>query len=167
MKGGMLRLVAGLVALAGGAWGLVNPAVAQVASSTIAGWALVIVGLLQGRAALRQAALRERAGAVMLAVSGLFLGLSLLLGPFGDGTLLRWILGLLLLVSAAGKLWIGRRARTDRMFVAVLGAGCVSALLGLIVLGGGTPALGTVLSVELLAAGVTLIVMALRPERTA
>lgn len=167
MKNWMLWLLAGLVALAGGLWGLFNPATAQVASTTIAGWALVLAALLQARAAWVSTALKTRVGATIFAAAGLFLGLSLLLGPFGDGTLLRWLLGGLLLASGAAKLWIGRRARSDAMFWAVVAAGALSVGLGGLVLGGVELPLGRLMSLELLGSGVALSVMALRLEKPA
>lgn len=160
-------LLAGGVALAGGILGLLNPTAAQVTSTTIAGWALVIMALLQGRAALKSTAFRERAGAGIFAAAGLFLGLSLLLGPFGDGTVLRWLLGGLLVVGGAAKLWIGRRCATDPLFWVVIGAGALSVLLGGLVLIGASLQLGVILSFELLGSGAALIVMALRLEKPA
>jgi len=167
MKNWIWWVLAGLVALAGGVLGLVNPNAAQIASTTIAGWALVVMALLQARAAWTSSAFRERAGAGLFAAAGLFLGLSLLLGPFGDGTLLRWLLGGLLLVGGLAKLWIGRRYRTDALFWAVVAAGALSVLLGALILFGATLQLGVILSLELLGSGAALIVMALRLEKPA
>jgi uncharacterized membrane protein HdeD (DUF308 family) len=167
MKNWLWWLLAGLVALAGGVLGLVNPNAAQIASTTIAGWALVLMALLQARAAWKSSALRERAGAGLFASAGLFLGLSLLLGPFGDGTLLRWLLGGLLIVGGLAKLWIGRRYRTDPLFWAVVAAGALSILLGALILFGANLQLGVILSLELLGSGVALIAMALRLEKPA
>lgn len=165
MKTWLVWLIAGVVALLGGILGLLNPVAAQVTSTTIAGWALVLMGLLQGRAALKSTALRERAGSFVFAAAGLFLGLSLIFGPIGEGRLLGLILAGLLIVSGAAKLWIGRRAKSDPFFWLVVGAGCVSAVLGILVGLGSAPQLGVLLSLELLADGVALIVMALRLER--
>ena len=158
-------LLAGLIALAGGVLGLVNPNAAQITSTTIAGWALVLVGLVQGRATWKSVAFRDRAGAGLLAAAGLFLGLTLLLGPFGDGTLLRWLLGGLLVVAGLAKLWIGRRCKSDPLFWAVIGAGALSVVLGMLVLAGAGLTLGAILSLELLGSGVALVVMAVRLER--
>lgn len=165
MRNWLWWLLAGLVALVGGLLGLINPNAAQIASTTIVGWALVLMALLQGRAAWMSTAFRERAGAVLFAAAGLFLGLSLLMGPFGDGMLLRWLLGGLLLIGGLAKLWIGRRYRTDPMFWAVLVAGGLSVLLAGMVLFGVTLQLGVILSLELLGSGAALIVMALRLEK--
>jgi uncharacterized membrane protein HdeD (DUF308 family) len=167
MKNWLWWLLAGLVALAGGVLGLINPNAAQITSTTIAGWALVLMGLLQGRAAWKSSAFRERAGAALFAAAGLFLGLSLLIGPIGDGALLRWLLGGLLIVGGLAKLWIGRRYQTDLLFWAVLVAGALSVVLGALVLLGVTLPLGVILSLELLGSGAALIVMALRLEKPA
>src|SRR6056297_2895228 len=95
------------------------------------------------------------------------LGLSLLIGPIGDGTLLRWLLGGLLVIGGLAKLWIGRRYQTDPLFWAVLVAGGLSVVLGALVLLGVTLQLGVILSLELLGSGAALIVMALRLEKPA
>lgn len=167
MENWLWWLAAGLVALLGGLLGLINPTAAQITSTTIAGWALVAMGLLQGRAAWKSTALRARAGAGLFAVAGLFLGLSLLMGPFGDGTLLRWLLGGLLVIAGLAKLWIGRRSKTDPLFWVVIGAGVLSVLLGAFVLLGLDLQLGFMLSLELLGSGAALVVMALRLEKPA
>lgn len=167
MKNATWWLLAGIVAILGGGLGLLKPNAAQIASTTIAGWALLLMALLQGRAAYRSAALRERAGAGIFALAGLFLGLSLLIGPLGDGTLLRWLLGGLLLAGGAAKLWIGRRCTRDSLFWGVIGAGSLSLMLGAMVLMGTPLQLGTLLSLELLGSGVALIVMSLRLEKPA
>jgi len=165
MKNWLWWLMAGAVALAGGILGLLNPSAAQIASTTIAGWALVVMALLQGRAAWKSPAFRERAGAALFAAAGLFLGASLLLGPFGDGTVLRWLLGGLLVVAGLAKLWIGRRYKSDPLFWAVIGAGALSVVLALLVLSGANLKLGVILSLELLGSGVALVVMAVRLEK--
>ncbi|MCV2866841.1 HdeD family acid-resistance protein [Albidovulum sediminicola] len=162
MTGRNVRLAAGAVALVGGLWGLFNPTAAQFASTTIAGWALLIVGLLQGRAAWQASEARERAGAILFSAVALFLGLSLVFGPFGDGSLLRNILGVLLLVSGAAKFWMGRALRGDPFFPVILAAAGVSVVLGGLVLAGTQVTLGFVLSLELLADGAALFVLGLR-----
>ena len=166
MTGRNFRLAAGAVALAGGLWGLLNPAFAQFASTTVAGWAFVIMGLLQGRAAWQATAMRERAGAMLFAAAGLFLGLSLVLGPFGEGNLLLTILGVLLLVSGAAKFWVARDLKEDRLFPALLLTAAVSVALGGLVLAGTGLALGLVLSLELIADGLALLVLGLRSGRS-
>lgn len=165
MKNWLWWLMAGLVALVGGVLGLISPNAAQITSTTIAGWVLVLMALLQIKATWKSSAFRERAGAGLFAAAGLFLGLSLLIGPFGDGTLLRWLLSGLLAVTGLAKLWVGRRCKTDRLFWPVIGAGALSVLLSLIVLLGVELKLGIIMSLELLGSGVTLVVMALRLEK--
>lgn len=166
MAGKSLRLAAGAVAVVGGLWGLFDPTAAQFASTTIAGWALLIMSALQGRAAWQAVAAREKAGAILFAAAGLFLGLSLLLGPFGDGSLLRIILGVLLLVSGAAKFWMGRELRNDKLYPVILVAAGVSVVLGGLVLAGTQVSLGFVLSLELLADGAALLVLGLRQGKT-
>jgi uncharacterized membrane protein HdeD (DUF308 family) len=166
MSGRNFRIAAGAVALVGGVWGLFNPTAAQFASTTIAGWALLIMGALQGRAAWQATAARERAGAILFAAAGLFLGLSLLFGPFGDGNLLKTILGVLLLVSGGAKFWMGRELRNDRLYPVMLVAAGVSILLGGLVFAGTAWTLGFILSLELLADGAALVVLGLRSGKS-
>ena len=165
MKQGILRLVAGGIALLGGLAGLFNPATAQVASTTIAGWALLIVGVLQARSAMQSETVKEKAGASLFAAAGCFLGLSLVFGPFGDGSLLTLILGGLLIVSGAAKLWIARGMTRDAFFVGLAATGGVSLVLGVLVLAGVAMPLGVIVSIELLVDGVALIILALRPGK--
>lgn len=166
MNNRMLRLIIGGLALIGGIASLLNPLSASIAAATLAGWTLLIVGVLQGWATWTAQGLRATTGAGLSAAAALFMGILLLFGPFGDGTILQLVLGLLLLVSGAAKLWSARRLRGDSLIGAVLIAGAVSALLGVVVLTG-IPTflagnLGIVLGLELLASGVALIVLTLR-----
>ncbi len=162
LKHRFLGLAAGGVALAGGVFGLLNPVAAQVASTTVAGWVLLVVGLVQGRAAVRSHAMREKAGAMLFAAAALVLGLSLVFGPFGQGGVLRLFLGGLLLVSGGAKLWMARGMRRDAFFAGLVGGGVVSLVLGVLVLAGAGLQLGVIMSIELLASGVALIVLAMR-----
>ena len=165
MKNWLVLLVAGLVALLGGLVAIVSPQSFGAAAVTLTGWALIVIAVLQGWAAWKSANMAARLGAGAMATAALLLGVSLLFGPFGDGGLMRILLGLLLLVSGGGKLWVGytemRRALNYPLF---MGSGGVSVLLGLLVLIGIGASLGTLLGVELLASGLALVLLALRQK---
>ncbi|WP_306152077.1 DUF308 domain-containing protein [Roseovarius sp. MMSF_3281] len=161
MKTRVSQAGAGIVALVGGLLGLLNPITAQIASTTIAGFALVIMGLLQGRTALHPENMKERVGAAIFAVAGLFLGLSLLFGAFGNGSLLSFILGTLLLVSGAAKLWLSRILENGSFSYTLIALGFVSVVLGLLVFASVEMRLGFILSFELLVDGVALLILAL------
>lgn len=162
MKHWMLWLLAGVVALVGGLAALFNLNSASNLTITLGGWALVIVGALQGWAAYKAKDVRTMTGAGLLAAAALFLGVSLLFGPFGDGSILRVLLGVFLLASGLGKVWMGRSLRGDTVFPALLVAGGVSAVLGLIVLMGLSLNFGLIVALELLATGAALVLLSLR-----
>lgn len=171
MKNWFLWLVAGVLACVGGILALLNPLSAAVAATTLAGWALILMGGIQAYSAWKSEGFRPRLGAGLAAIVAFFMGVLLLLGPFGEGRFLQIALALLLIVSGVAKIWSARQIRGDRLFPAVLAAGAVSLLLGLAVLSGfpGVLAtnLGVLLGLELLANGVTLVVLALSRRKTA
>ncbi|PID36815.1 MAG: hypothetical protein CR993_03250 [Rhodobacterales bacterium] len=161
-------MAAGLVALLGGLLALVNPAEATVTTATLAGGSLVLVALLQGWATYRALTLgaRLRAGAIALAAG--FLGLSMLFGPFGDGTIMRWLVGLLLLASGASKAWAGFSAMKNAANQAlVYGTGAISILMGAVILFGLNLNFGLLLGVELLASGLALVLLAMQRRSAA
>lgn len=154
-------MVAGIVALVGGLLALINPASASVATTTLVGWALLIVAGFQGWAAWKSETTGTRIRAGLIAAAGLFLGLSLLFGPFGSGALMQMLIGLLLVASGAAKLWIGRSMKGAPNFPLVMGTGAVSAVIGLVVLLGLNLNFGILLGIELLASGLALVLLAM------
>lgn len=166
MKSWLPMMAAGIVALMGGLIALINPTGASATTVTLVGWALIAVTALQGWATYRSKTTGARLRAGGIAAAAGFLGLSMLFGPFGDGTLLRWIVGLLLLASGAAKANAGRGLAGNDTRPLVFGAGAVSALLGTVVLLGLNPNLGLLLAVELLASGLALVLLALHRRRT-
>ncbi|MFX0543495.1 DUF308 domain-containing protein [Roseovarius sp. S4756] len=114
MKNWYLKLLFGLVWIGAGIFALFNPFSAAVTAMTLAGWALLVVGMLQAYSARKSQGFSIRLGAGITAAAALFMGLLLLLGPFGDGTFLRLSLVVLLLVSGAAKLWSTYRMRVNK-----------------------------------------------------
>lgn len=170
MQSWLPMMAAGLIGLLGGLFALINPTSASVATTTLAGWALIVVAGLQGWAAWTSETNGARLRAGGIAAAAAFLGLSLLLGPFGDGTLMRWLVGLLLLASGAAKANAGRAMTPDHKGgdqnrPLVYGTGAVSAVLGLTVLLGANLNFGILLGVELLASGLGLILLGMYRRR--
>lgn len=89
----------------------------------------------------------------------------MLLGPFGDGTLMRWLVGLLLLASGAAKANAGRGMCGAENRPLVFGTGAVSAVMGLVVLLGLNLNFGLLIGVELLASGLGLVLLAMHRRR--
>lgn len=161
MSAWLPMMAAGIAALVGGLLALINPVSASVATVTLAGWALLIVAALQGWAAWRSPTTAARIRAGLIAAASLFLGLSLLIGPFGDGAMIRILTGLLLIASGGAKLWAARGMGRAQNMPLVVGAGAVSALMGLVVLFGLNLNLGVLLGIELLASGLALVLLAM------
>ncbi|SLN28648.1 hypothetical protein ROA7450_01191 [Roseovarius albus] len=166
MKHWMLWLLAGIIAVVCGVWALINPSAAGTTTEVLVGGGLLVVGGLQGYAAYTSEGFKARGGAILGAAVALFLGLSLVLGPFGDGTVLRWIVGGLLVGAGIGKFMAAREIKEDSLAQYIMMAAAVSAVLGVIVLLGGLGiALGLIVALELLALGVTLIILSLRRKK--
>lgn len=165
MKNWIFGLAAGLTSLLGGILAVFNPIGAAITVGTIAGWSLLTVGCLQGYWAWKSKEFNARLGSTIVAILALLMGVLLLLGPAGDGGLLELFLAIALLISGAAKLWAGRILRGDRYFFLVMGAGGVSFLLGLCLLTSFPPSIsaniGLILTFELLANGVALIVLSM------
>lgn len=159
MTSWLAMLAAGVAGLLGGLIALVNPTSASVATVTLAGWALLIVAALQAWATYKSqtTTLRIRAGAIAAAAA--FLGLSLLLGPFGDGGLMRVLTGALLVASGGAKLYAAWQMGPAENKPLVYGTGAVSVFLGLVVLLGLNLNFGILLGVELLASGLALVLL--------
>lgn len=161
MKSWLPMMIAGTVAVAGGLLALVNPTSAGVTTAALASWALVVAAALLGWSAWRAETTGARVRAGLIGAAALLLGLGLLLGPFGDGRLMRVLVGLLLIASAAAKLWAGGAMTGSENKPLMLGAGGASALLGLTSLLGLNLNFGILLGVELLASGLALILLAM------
>lgn len=168
MQSWVSMMAAGAVALVGGLCAVLNPARAGVAATTIIGWALLMVAAFQAWTAYRSQTTGGRLRAGSIGVAALFLGLSALLGPFGSGALMRWIVGFLLLGSGGAKAFAAYSAMPgEDNQVLVYGAAAVSVLLGLVVLFGINLNFGVLLALELLVSGLGLILLAMHRRRAA
>lgn len=158
MKNWLFWMAIGLMAVFGGVWAILNPATAE----TVAGWALLVVGALQGWAAYRSDGFRATGSAAVGASLALLLGAMLLFGPFGDGALMVTLIGLLLIGAGVAKMWIALSIKGDRFIPVVLAAGAVSVALGILTLMGWITNMGLILGLELLATGAVLLVLSRR-----
>ncbi len=161
MKSWIMMMAAGLAALLGGLAALINPTGASEVTTLVVGWVMVLVAVLQAIATYRAETMgaRLRAGGIAAALA--FLGASLLLGPFGEGTVLRWLVGGLLIISGGAKVNAGRLMHSTDNRPLVFGTGAVSVLLGLVVLLGLNLNFGLLLAVELLSSGLGLVLLAM------
>ncbi len=155
-------MAAGVVALAGGLVALVNPVQTAITTIALVGGSLILVALLQGWAAYRAVSLWPRIRAATMTAASGFLGLSMIFGPFDDGSLMRWLVALLLLASGASKAWAAHESMqgaTNQMLM--YGTGAVSALLGVVILLGLNLNFGLLLGIELLASGLGMVLLAM------
>ncbi|PID36347.1 MAG: hypothetical protein CR993_05785 [Rhodobacterales bacterium] len=156
-------MLAGAIALVGGLFALINPTQTAITTIALVGWSLILVAALQGWAAYRAVEFWARIRAAAIAVATGFLGISMIFGPFGDGTLMRWLVGLLLIASGASKAWAAYGAMSgSQNQMLVYGTGAVSALLGLVILLGMNMDFGLLLGIELLASGLGLVLLAMQ-----
>lgn len=164
MKSWRPMMAAGLVALLGGLIALINPTAAGVATTTLVGWAMLIIAALQAWAAYRSEtnAARLRAGAIC--VVALLMAVLLLFGPFGNNWLMRLLVAILLLGSGAAKFYAGRVMSGEQNQPLVFGAGGVSMLMGLVILLGLNLQFGTLLGIELLASGLAIVLLAMHRQ---
>ncbi|QPM89715.1 HdeD family acid-resistance protein [Pseudooceanicola algae] len=169
MKNWMVLMATGAVALIGGLLALFNPTGAVQTSSTIVGWVLLIVGAMQVYAFWKAEGFKTRFGPGVIAAVALVMAILLLFGPFGDGSFVRFMLALLLLVSGGAKIWSARDMKGEDAFLPVLIAGAVSVLLGVVILTGFpgflATAIGILLAIELLSIGVFLILIGRRRQK--
>lgn len=165
----LLWLFAGIVAVVGGLLAIFNPLSASVAAITLVGWSLLLFGGLQAYFAWQASSVRETISSGAISFCALFFGVVAFSGPLEDGSFIRIVLSLLLIVSGVAVLWRSRELRGDKSLAIALVAGAVPILLG-VILAIRFPAfiadnLGVMLGCELLALGVALIVFSLRCKK--
>lgn len=165
MRSWLPMMAAGVVALIGGLFALINPLSTAATTVTLAGWAFLLVAVFQGWAAWKSETTASRIRAGLIAAAALFLALSLLFGPFGNGVIMQVLVGALLIASGGAKLWASRALRDTDTMPLVLGAAAVSAVMGLVVIFGLNLNLGILLGVELLASGLSLVLLAMNRKR--
>lgn len=161
MRSWMSMMAAGAVGLVGGFLAFLNPSSASVTAVTIAGVALLLIAGLQGWSAYTSAARSGQLRAGAIAAASGFLGLSLLFGPLGDGGLLRWLVGLLLLASGGAKGYSALAMKEAQNKPLVLGTAAASVVLGVLVLIGYSLNFGLILGLELLSSGLGLVLLAM------
>ena len=159
MKSWMPMLAAGLAALIGGLFALINPTGAAVTTVTLVGWALIIVAALQGWAAWKSLTTGARIRSGAIAAIALLLALFLVFGDPAQSRLLRIVITVLLLASGGAKIYAAQAMKGEQNMPLVVGAGVVSLFLGLVLMIGLNPNFGVLLGIELLATGLGLVLL--------
>lgn len=165
MNNWIVLLVIGVLSIIAGIAALLYPFAASVTVELIAGWSFIVLGALQIIEAIRSTGWRGKLWTLLLGIVALLVGVNLVANPLAGLMTLSIVLGIMFLTSGAFKLIVGVRIDDNRLKLAVVISGIVSAGLGLLVLtdlpGAAVVALGVMLAVELLSNGVSAISLAM------
>ena len=161
MKGSTFGIIAGVLALLGGIFALVFPLPAGLTVAVFVAWSFVLSGAFGLWAVFADKGLPARGWVGLLALIEVVLGVWLLANPLAGLVSLTLLVGILLVVSGAARLWMARDLRGTRGFWPVIVSGAASLLLGLyavFALSAATPVLlGTLLAIELISVGAMLL----------
>jgi len=173
VKNWLILLVAGLVAVAGGIFALLNPIAATFAATTIVAWVFIIAGGLQIVAAFGDLGTGARIWTAVLGAVAIVIGVWILNNPIQGTLALTWIIGLLFLLEGVVKIVLAFSARGTGFFWVLLLTGAVSVLLAGIILSrfpeSALTIPGILLAIDLISTGTTVALLALhlRNRKTA
>ncbi|SFE49681.1 HdeD family acid-resistance protein [Roseivivax sediminis] len=156
----------GILLIVGGFCAFLNPFVASLTATAIAGGFFIVGGIVQSVMGLR--GLDGTGSKVLAVVFGAVLalfGLTLWINPIAGIFSLTVLIGAFFLAVGLLRMWMAARIRPETGWGWMAGAGAVSALLGLLVLfavpAGAVGLLGIFLGVELLSSGAGAVALAL------
>lgn len=168
MKYWVLWMIAGAIGIIAGLLALANPFAASLAAVFLAGWGFLLTGVLQVAGAFSGDG-RGRLWALAIGALGIILGLWILSRPVPALLALTLVIGWLFLALGFVKIVLAWPMREGPFFWPVLLAGILSAMLGMMVLGGmpgiSEYLLGIFLAVELIANGIAAIALAMALRR--
>lgn len=169
MKYWILWMIAGVAALVAGFLALANPLAASITAVMLTGWSFLFIGVLQAGGVFVGGAWGPRLWALCIGVIGILLGLWILSRPVEALIALTWVTGVLLLALGLTKVLAAWPLRQGPFFWPVLLSGFLSAILGMMVLGGmpriSEYLLGVFLAVELISTGISAITLAIALRR--
>lgn len=165
MKYRGLWLIAGILALLGGILALLNPFPASLTAVAVAGWAFLVLGILQVAGVFTEQNWGARTWSLLIGLVAIVMGGWLLANPLESLIPLTIMVGVLFLVLGIVRLMLAFPLRGTPLFWAVLISGALSLLLGVLVFAdfpaSALSILGILLGVELLSTGVSTIVLSL------
>lgn len=169
MKHWFILLIAGIAAIAGGVFALLNPIAATITATTVVAWMFLFMGAMQIVAALGNMGLGTRIWTAALGALAIVIGGWILTNPIAGTLALTWTIGVLFLVEGIVKLVLAFVTRQSPYFWAMLLSGAISVILGGMILGR-FPATaltipGILLAVDLISTGVALVALALHMKR--
>jgi len=165
MKGATSLIIAGALALVGGLVALIFPLPASLAVAVFVGWMFLIAGVLGLWAGFSDQMLPARGLLMIFGLLQLVVGVWILANPLKGLVSLTIILGALFLISGVGRLAVALSLSGTRTFWMMVLSGVISAGLGLFILFNvpeSSPVLlGTLLAIELMMIGSTLVALGL------
>ncbi len=169
MKYWVLWMIAGVVAILAGFLALANPLAASITAVMLTGWSFLLIGVLQAAGVFVGGDWGPRLWALAIGVLGALLGLWILSRPVEALIALTWVMGIMLLALGLTKVLAAWPLRQGPFFWPVLLSGFLSAMLGMMVLGGmpkiSEYLLGVFLAVELISSGIAAVTLAVGLRR--
>lgn len=170
MKGTTALFTAGGLALLGGLVAILFPLPASLAVAVFVGWMFLLSGVLGLWAGFSDPAMPSRGWLMLFGLLQLVVGVWILANPLAGLVSLTIILGALFLVSGAGRVAVALAFRGTRTFWMMLLSGLITAVLGLYILmnvpESSLVLLGTLLAIELVVIGSTLIALGLALKKS-
>lgn len=161
MKRSTWWMIGGLLSLIGGVLALLNPFAGSLAAVALAGWAFLILGLLQIIAVFTAHGAGSKIWFGLLGLVSTYLGISLFSNPLAGVLTLALAVALLLIISGVTRLIASFEFRGTTAFWLLLLSSAISILLGCMILSdypmSAMSILGILLGVELIFSGISLI----------
>lgn len=162
MSSRILWIIMGVISIIAGIFALANPLAATLTAEQLAGWAFLIIGIIELIAAFRDTS-SGKIWAILLGVAFILLGISLLANPLAGVISLTLAVATLLLVAGVFKVIWSFQLRGTGAFWLVLLSGLLSLLLAIMIFGN-FPAsalsiLGILLAIELISSGASMIAL--------
>ncbi|MGD9916463.1 MAG: HdeD family acid-resistance protein [Paenirhodobacter sp.] len=170
MKGTTALFVSGGLALLGGLIAILFPLPASLAVAVFVGWMFLLSGVLGLWAGFSDTTIPARGWLMLFALLQLVVGVWMLANPLKGLVSLTIVLGAIFLVSGAGRAMVALAFSGTRTFWMMLLSGVITAALGLYILFNVPESslilLGTLLAIELVVIGSTLIALGLALKKS-
>lgn len=168
--GKVLWIIVGILSIAAGVLALANPLVATLTAEQIAGWGFLFVGILGMFAVFQQTSWGGRIWVLLIGLMMLLVGINLLAKPLNGVLVLTLVVASLFLVTGIFRVVLSFSLRGTGAFWLVLLSGVISVALAIMIFTNFPAALvltlGTLLAVELISNGVSMIALSSVREAT-